>query len=141
MSEVSDSPIGWVSKHTREYVATDGRKGHKWSGVRCLVLTTTGRSSGLKRRTSLIYGTEGDAFVVVGSNGGKKDNPQWFKNLVADPLVHVQVGAEKFEAIARATAGDERMRLWRMMTKMWPDYERHQKRTAREIPVVVLERT
>lgn len=141
MSEVSDSPIGWVSKHTREYVATDGRKGHKWSGVRCLVLTTTGRRSGLKRRTSLIYGTEGDAFVVVGSNGGKKDNPQWFKNLVADPLVHVQVGAEKFEAIARATAGDERMRLWRMMTKMWPDYERHQKRTAREIPVVVLERT
>jgi deazaflavin-dependent oxidoreductase (nitroreductase family) len=138
--EITDSPIGWVSRHTREYVATDGRKGHKWSGVRCLVLTTTGRRSGLKRRTTLIYGTDKAAFVVVGSNGGKKDNPQWCKNLMADPRVHVQVGAERFNAIARVSAGPERRRLWRQMAKMWPDYERHQKRTARTIPVVVLER-
>jgi len=140
MAKIIDSPIGWVAKHTREYVATDGRKGHKWSGVRCLVLTTTGRRSGLKRRTTLIYGTDGDSFFVVGSNGGKKDDPQWCYNLSADPHVHVQVAAEKFDAVARVATGDERKQVWRMMVEIWPDYVRHQNKVARELPVVVLER-
>ena len=140
MVEVRDSPVGWVARHTREYVATDGKKGHKWSGVRCLVLTTTGRRSGYKRRTTLIYGSDGDDFVVVGSNGGKKNNPQWYHNLVADSNVYVQVGAERFDATARVAFGNERARLWRMMTKIWPEYDKNQRKVERELPVVVLER-
>jgi deazaflavin-dependent oxidoreductase (nitroreductase family) len=140
MTDIKDSPIGWVARHTREYVASDGKKGHKWSGARCLVLTTTGRRSGYRRRTTLIYGTDGDRYVVVGSNGGKKQNPQWYYNLVADQRVHVQVGAEKFDAIARVATGNERKRLWRMMAKIWPEYDRYQKKVERDLPVVVLER-
>ena len=139
MSEIRDSPVAWVARHTREYVASDGKKGHKWSGVRCLVLTTTGRRSGFKRRTTLIYASDGDGFVVVGSNGGKKNSPQWYHNLVADPRVHVQVGAEKFEGVARVASGNERARLWPKMTKIWPEYDKYQQKVERELSVVVLE--
>jgi deazaflavin-dependent oxidoreductase (nitroreductase family) len=64
-------------------------------------------------------------FFVVGSNGGKKDNPQWCYNLGANPHVHVQVAAEKFDAIARIATGDERKQVWRMMAEIWPDYVRN----------------
>ncbi|MGH2787889.1 MAG: nitroreductase family deazaflavin-dependent oxidoreductase [Actinomycetota bacterium] len=139
--EVKDSATGWVAKHTREYVESDGKRGHKWHGVRCLVLTTTGRRSGDRRRTALIYGTDADDYVVVASRGGNENHPQWYLNLVADPNVHVQVGAEKFDARARVASPKDRQRLWPVMVKIWPDYERYQATTDREIPVVVLERS
>jgi deazaflavin-dependent oxidoreductase (nitroreductase family) len=141
MAEVRDSATAWVAKHTREYVESDGKKGHKWHGVRCLVLTTTGRRSGDRRRTTLIYGTDGDDYVVVASRGGNRNHPQWYLNLVADPNVHVQVGAERFDSRARVAPPKDRQRLWPVMVKIWPDYERYQARTDREIPVVVLERS
>jgi deazaflavin-dependent oxidoreductase (nitroreductase family) len=140
MGEVKDSATGWVAKHTREYVESDGKKGHKWNGMRCLVLTTTGRRSGDKRRNALIYGTDGDDHLVVASKGGSKDHPHWYLNLVADPHVHVQVGSEKFDAVAHAASPEERKRLWPIMTKIFPMYESFQKKTDRVIPVVILKR-
>ena len=141
MTEVKDSASPWVAKHTREYVESDGKKGHKWRGVNTLVLTTTGRRSGDKRRNALIYGRDGDDYVVVASKGGHKNHPLWFLNLVADPNVHVQVEAEKFDAVARVASPEEKRRLWPVMSKIWPDYDKYQMRTDRDIPVVVLERS
>jgi deazaflavin-dependent oxidoreductase (nitroreductase family) len=138
--EVFDSPTRWVAQHIRRYVETDGRRGHQWSGVNTLLLTTRGRRSGKLRRTALIYGRDGERYLVVGSKGGAKRHPAWYLNLVADPEVHVQVGAEKFPARARAGNAEEKPRLWRIMTSIWPEYERYQARTSREIPVVILER-
>jgi deazaflavin-dependent oxidoreductase (nitroreductase family) len=138
--EVQDSPTRWVARHVRGYLDTDGRSGHKWHGARTLLLTTRGRRSGKLRRTALIYGRDGDRYLVVASNGGARDHPFWYLNLSAQPEVQVQVEAERFAARARTADADERPRLWRRMTEIWPEYDRYQKRTSREIPVVVLER-
>jgi deazaflavin-dependent oxidoreductase (nitroreductase family) len=141
VTEVKDSASPWVAKHTREYVESDGRKGHKWRGVHTLVLTTTGRRSGDKRRNALIYGTDGDDYIVVASKGGHKNHPLWYLNLVADPNVQVQVLGEKFKARARAASPEEKKRLWPKMAKIWPEYDKYQARTDRDIPVVILERS
>ncbi|CCH27929.1 nitroreductase family deazaflavin-dependent oxidoreductase [Actinosynnema sp. NPDC047251] len=138
---VVDSPVGWVNKHIRNYIESDGAKGHEWrSGVYTLLLTTIGRKSGQPRRTALIYQPYGDAYVIVASYGGSPDHPAWYKNLEANPTVDVQVGADEFTATARTTSGDERAELWKLMNEVWPDYEGYQKKTDREIPVVVLDR-
>jgi deazaflavin-dependent oxidoreductase (nitroreductase family) len=138
--EVLDSPTRWVARHVRRYVQTDGSSGHRWNGRNTLLLTTRGRRSGKLRRTALIYGRDGDNYVVVASNGGARNHPFWYLNLTAEPEVRVQVGPERFAARARTAGAEERPRLWRLMAEIWPDYERYQKRTGREIPVVVLER-
>jgi deazaflavin-dependent oxidoreductase (nitroreductase family) len=137
--QVVDSPRDWVNKHIQRYVATGGADGHEWKpGVPTLLLTTRGRKSGLLRRTALIYGRDGDAYVVVASQGGRPTHPAWYLNLDADPQVHVQVGATELEARARTATGAERARLWREMASVWPAYDDYQAKTDRQIPVVVL---
>lgn len=141
MTEALDSAIPWVAEHTRKYVESGGREGHDWNGVPTLVLTTTGRRSGQPRRNALIYGRDGDAYVLVASFGGAPKHPLWYENLLADPGVHVQVGAETFAATARTASGEERARLWPVMAAIWPDYDKYQARTEREIPLILVERT
>jgi deazaflavin-dependent oxidoreductase (nitroreductase family) len=138
--KVFDSPRGWVASHVRRYVESDGKRGHSWSGVHTLLLTTRGRRSGKLRRTALIYGQDRGRFLVVGSNGGAKRHPSWFLNLSQTPDVTVQVGPERFPARARPATAREKTRLWRLMASIWPEYDRYQARTQREIPVVILER-
>jgi deazaflavin-dependent oxidoreductase (nitroreductase family) len=140
--EVHDSPTGWVAQHIHQYVETDGRSGHEWRpGVPTLLLTTRGRKSGLRRRTALIYGQDGDRYLVVASRGGSPEHPAWYRNLTEHPEVHIQVGADRFAARARTATADEKPRLWQLMTAIWPDYDNYQTKTSREIPVVILEPT
>ncbi len=134
-----DSPTPWVADHIKEYLASDGKQGHIWRGAPTLLLTTTGRKSGEQRRTALIYGQDGDRYVVVASKGGAPRNPLWFLNLRDHPEAQIQVNADVMDVRARVAAGDERTRLWEQMAKIWPDYNAYQTRTKREIPVVVLE--
>jgi deazaflavin-dependent oxidoreductase (nitroreductase family) len=129
-----------MADHIERYLATNGADGHIWRGVPTLLLTTTGRRSGEPRLLPLIYGKDGDRYLVVASKGGAADHPAWYKNLVVHPQVDVQVGADKFRGRARTANRDERPRLWRTMTKIWPDYDKYQATTQREIPVVVIER-
>ncbi|HET6705178.1 nitroreductase/quinone reductase family protein [Amycolatopsis sp.] len=136
MSDVTDSPVGWVNAHVKRYLESGGSRGHRWSGTDTLLLTTRGRRTGLLRRTALIYGRDGNRFVVVGSNGGKAHHPEWYLNLRHDPEVRVQVGAEVFDARADTATGATRERLWAMMVEIFPEYDRFRTRTAREIPVV-----
>ena len=132
---------GWIADHLRRYQATDGADGHLWNGVPCLLLTTIGRKSGASLTLPLIYGRDADRVLIVASRGGAPDHPAWYKNLAAQPRVSVQVAADKFAAMARTAAGDERSRLWNAMAKIWPAYNEYQAKTTREIPVVVLERS
>jgi deazaflavin-dependent oxidoreductase (nitroreductase family) len=135
---VQDSPVGWVNKHTQRYLA-GSKGGHEWKpGVLTLLLTTTGRRTGAKRRTPLIYGRDGDNYVIVGSVAGSAQHPAWYLNLSADPHVEVQVGDDPFPAVARTAEGNERARLWDLMREIWPYYAGYQKKTQREIPVVVI---
>ncbi len=138
--QIFDSPSGWVADHIRNYVETGGESGHLWRGVPTLLLTTRGRKSGKLRRTALIYGQDGDHYVVVASRGGHPHHPAWYLNLVENPAVKVQVEADVFTALARTATPEEKARLWPLMVSIWPDYENYQKSTKREIPVVVLER-
>ena len=130
----------WIAEHLRKYLATNGADGHLWNGVPTLLLTTTGRKTGAALTLPLIYGKDGERCVIVASRGGAPDHPGWYKNLVAQPAVRVQVAADKFAARARTATGDERKRLWQAMTKIWPAYDEYQGKTSRQIPVVVLER-
>ncbi|HEY6627876.1 MAG TPA: nitroreductase family deazaflavin-dependent oxidoreductase [Acidimicrobiia bacterium] len=139
--EVFDSPSGWVSKHIDEYVETDGQKGYEWrNGAPTLLLTTRGRKTGKLRRTALIFGVDGDRYVLVASVGGAAKNPAWYLNLVANPDVELQVKAEKVKGRARTASAEEKPRLWQLMAAIWPDYDSYQTKTEREIPVVIVER-
>ena len=128
-------------EHVRRYVETDGAEGHDWEGgTEVLLLTTTGRRTGESRTTPLIYGRSGDDYLIVGSKGGADKPPAWLLNLEADPEVEVQVLGDRFPARARIADADEKPQMWQTMVGHWPSYDDYQRKTARDIPVVVLER-
>ncbi|GAA2618124.1 nitroreductase family deazaflavin-dependent oxidoreductase [Actinomadura fulvescens] len=140
-AEVIDSPEPSVAEHVQRYLATDGESGYMEGGVTNLLLTTVGRKSGRLRRTGLFFGQDGDRYVLIGSSfSGGPTHPSWYLNLLAEPEAQVQIKGEKFLVRARTAEGEERARLWRLMTSWWPEYDTYQARSTREIPVVVLER-
>jgi deazaflavin-dependent oxidoreductase (nitroreductase family) len=129
-------------EHVRRYVETDGEVGYTWrEGAPILILTFTGRKSGKEYSTPLIFGRDGENYVLVGSQGGMPEHPDWYLNLVANPEVGVQVKADKFRARARTAEGEEHQRLWTAMNEIWPHYDEYQAKTDRAIPVIVLERS
>ena len=146
--EEAGKPPAWVAEHLRIYRESGGAEGHLFDAtvagvpglVPCLLLTTTGRRSGKKLTSPLFYSTAGDAYVVAGSKGGAETQPGWYLNLRANPVVEVQVGREQFTAHARVATGKEREQLWEQMVQISPLYNDYQKKTKREIPVVVLEK-
>jgi proline iminopeptidase len=107
--------------------------------VPSLLLTTKGRKSGEKFVFPLFYGKAGQSYFVVASKGGAPQHPGWYRNILADPAVEVQVGTNKIQARARTATGAERTRLWDDALKFWPPYADYQHKTEREIPVVVLD--
>ena len=128
-------------EHIRRYEETDGEVGHDWEGgAPCLILTTKGRKTGEDRKFALIYQQHDGDYILVASKGGAPEHPGWYLNLVTNPDVKVQVRADKFAAKARTADDAERAELWPVMTNVWPDYDKYQTKTDRQIPVVVLER-
>jgi proline iminopeptidase len=129
-------------EHIKRYRETGGEVGHIWKkGSKTLLLTTKGRKSGQPRTTPLIYENADDKYVIVASKGGAPKDPGWYENLTKDPQVELQVKDEVFPARAHTAEGEERERLWKLAAQQWPDYDEYQKKTDREIPVVVLERS
>ena len=126
--------------HVERYEATDGAEGYIWNGAPTLVLTTTGRKSGQPRKSALIFGSDGDNFLLIASQGGAPKHPMWYLNLRDNPEVELQVLGDKFRAHARTATPDEKPRLWKIMTESWPSYDDYQTRTERDIPLDVLER-
>jgi proline iminopeptidase len=128
-------------EHVRAYRESGGKDGHDWKrGSKILLLTTKGRKTGEPRTAPLIYETDGDRYVIVASQGGAPEDPGWYRNLSKEPDVELQVWDEVFPARASTAEGEERERLWQLVTKQWPDYDAYAERTDRKIPVVVLER-
>jgi len=138
MSSSDDELFG--PEHVRVYRETDGERGYNWRGTEILLLTTKGRKSGEERTTPLIHRTDGDRWVIVASKGGTPEHPDWYLNLQDDPEIEIQVKDEKIPVTPSTAEGDERERLWKLMTEVWPDYDDYQGKTDRKIPVVVLER-
>ncbi|HJP76728.1 MAG TPA: nitroreductase family deazaflavin-dependent oxidoreductase [Pseudonocardiaceae bacterium] len=107
---------------------------------RLVLLTTTGARSGEPRTTPMMFHRDGDRVLVIASNVGAPKHPDWYRNLVANPRVSVEIGDEKYQASASTATGAERERLWRVLTENYPFFAEHQTKTSREIPVVVLTR-
>jgi deazaflavin-dependent oxidoreductase (nitroreductase family) len=138
MADTDDDLFG--EEHVRVYRETAGERGYHWRGTTILLLSTVGRRSGESRTTPLIHRADGARWVIVASKGGAPANPGWYENLLADPDVTIEVPGETVPVRASTAAGEERARLWSLMTEVWPAYDEYQARTEREIPVVVLER-
>jgi deazaflavin-dependent oxidoreductase (nitroreductase family) len=108
---------------------------------RLILLTTTGARSGLPRTSPVAYSTDGDRLVIVASKGGAPINPDWYFNLLANPIVTVELGAEKFQARASVVADEsERERLYAHHAELMPGFADYPQKTTRTIPVVLLER-
>ena len=132
--------------HIRLYRATGGRVGKKWhvgsalfKGVPVCLVTTTGAKSGLPRTVPLLYMRDGDRLVFVASQGGLPTNPQWYRNVLADPAVQVQIGRQHLRLRARTATPDERAVLWPRLVDLYADFASYQSWTDREIPVVIAE--
>ncbi|WP_018348459.1 nitroreductase family deazaflavin-dependent oxidoreductase [Longispora albida] len=138
--DVVDNTEGWIARHIQRYVDSDGADGHLYQGMPTLLLTTRGRRSGKLRRTPLIYGEHQGRYLIVASNGGDPKHPGWYHNLTEQPEVHLQVGPEKFTAVASTASEAAKQELWPIMTKIFPTYDRYQAVAGRPIPVVILER-
>jgi deazaflavin-dependent oxidoreductase (nitroreductase family) len=148
-----DSPttarvIKYMAKaQVRLFRLTNGRIGSRWrigAGFRkpvpTLLLEHVGRTSGTTYTTPLLYLQDGPDIVVVASQGGLPKNPQWYPNLLAHPDTRVRLRKEGFRTVrAREAVGDERAALWPRLVELYADFEKYQKWTEREIPVVVLE--
>lgn len=128
----------FVTTHVAAYRLTGGRIGGSFRGVDTLLLDHVGRRSGKRRTNPLLYVTDGDDLVIVASKGGSHRHPAWWLNLRDSPRTMIQVGGRRREVIARQADPDEKERLWPRLVEIWPDYETYQRRTSREIPVIVL---
>jgi F420H(2)-dependent quinone reductase len=127
--------------HEKLYKATDGRIGHRLLGVPALLLSTTGRRSGVRRTNGLIYAPDGADYLVVASNAGRDKPPAWLLNLEAKPEVEIQVGRQRQKGSSRAVepSDPDYARLWKIVNENNGDrYTAYQKETSRPIPVVVL---
>src|SRR5262245_22136869 len=128
----------FIAGHTALYRLTAGRIGQKVVGLPVLLLTTTGRKSGRPRTVPLVFFEDGERLVVIGSKGGAPQDPVWWLNLQKNPEAEVQVGAERRRVRARLASPEERARLWPRAKRENPTYAEYEKRTTREIPVVIL---
>lgn len=123
-----------------EFRANAGKVGGPFAGRTLLLLHTTGAKSGEERINPVAYTTDGDRLVIIASKGGAPTNPDWYYNILANPLVTVEVGTEKFQARAAVTAEPERTRLYNKMVEMMPGFAEYRLKTTRAIPVIVLTR-
>ena len=111
-----------------------------FAGRSLLLLTTRGAKTGHERTNPLAYTRDGDRIFVIASKGGAPTNPDWYRNLRANPRVTVEIGPERFEANATVAKGAERRRLYDLQAARMPAFKDYETKTTREIPVVVLER-
>src|SRR5215472_10658029 len=119
------------------YRLSTGRVMGRMGGAPILLLTTTGRKSGRNRTVPLLYLKDDGNFVIVASLGGAPKHPAWFLNLEANPRVELQEGRERLACTARRASAEEKARLWPRLVAIYPQYADYQKRTTRDIPVVI----
>ena len=123
-----------------EFRANEGKVGGPFAGAPMILVTHKGAKSGKEYTTPLVYSKDGDAVVIIASKAGAPDDPQWYRNMVANPGVTVEIGTESYAAVAREAKGDERDRLYAAQAAMMPNFDEYAAKTTRTIPVIVLDR-
>jgi F420H(2)-dependent quinone reductase len=139
----------WMKDHADRYLSSGGTEGHMYTisppgkaamTVPSLLLVTTGRKSGERYLFPLFYERTNGSYFVIASKGGAPEHPGWYRNILANPEVDIQVGTEKMRARARTASGEERARLWKQAVEFFPPYADYEVKAGdREIPVVVLD--
>jgi deazaflavin-dependent oxidoreductase (nitroreductase family) len=123
-----------------EFRTNNGKVTGSFEGAPLMLLTTTGAKSGQTRTNPVVYTRDGDRLVIIASKGGAPTSPDWYHNLVANPIVTVEVPGDKFEAKASVAHGEERDRLFAAQAAAMPRFSDYQQKTTRQLPVVILER-
>jgi len=137
--EYEPSPWSWVSEQVETYESSGGTQGLELQGKPVVVVTLRGRHSGKVRKAPVMRVEHDGTYAAVASKGGSPTNPEWYRNLLADPDVTVQDGPDVYEMRARQVEGDEKAAWWARAVEVWPPYDDYQQRTDRPIPVVLLE--
>src|SRR5262245_47609623 len=136
MSELNDFNQRVIS----EFRANQGKVGGQFANAPLLLLTTTGAKSGRVLTKPLAYTRDGDRLVVIASFAGAPKNPAWYNNLVANLVAPLELARERFQVRASATSGEDRQRLFNRQAEQMPIFADYQKKTTRQIPVLVLQR-
>ncbi len=136
MSELNE----YNKKVIEEFRANEGKVGGQMENMPVVLLTMTGAKSGRTITKPLVYTTDGDRIVVIASFAGAPHHPGWYHNLVANPEITLEIGTERFRAKAEVTGGEERQRLFDRQAEQMPIFNDYQKKTTRQIPVVVFNR-
>ena len=134
------NPNDWNQKIIDEFRANRGKVGGPFQGAPLLIIHHVGAKTGTEHLNPVLYQPLGDDFAVFASKGGAPENPGWYHNLVAHPEAEVEVGTEKYRVKARVAEGEERERIWEKQKTAYPQFAEYERKTARQIPVVVLER-
>ena len=137
--DYAPSRADWARRQAERYEATGGAEAADLRGRPVIVLTSVGARSGKLRKTALMRVEHDGIYAVVASMGGAPKHPVWYYNLKANPHVELQDGPTKRDYLAREATGDEKATWWERAVETWPDYAKYQVRTARRIPVFVLE--
>ena len=125
-------------KTIEEFRTNEGKVGGRFEGKTLLLLHTKGARSGKSRLNPTAYVRDGDRYIIIASKGGAPTNPSWYYNILANPLVTIEVGNETFQALATVAEEPERTRLYDKMVEMMPSFDEYRRKTTREIPVIVL---
>jgi deazaflavin-dependent oxidoreductase (nitroreductase family) len=136
------SPSEWVRDQVEAYERSGGSEANtlRDTGLPIVVVTNTGNKSGKVRKTPLMKVEHEGEYALVASKGGAPTHPVWYYNLLADPEVQIQDGAEPVDYAVREVSGEERQLWWERAVKAYPPYAEYQEKTSREIPVFVATR-
>ena len=137
--EYEPSPSKWVRDQVEKYESSGGAEGTALRGVPVVVITSLGASSGKLRKNPVMRIEHNGAYAAVASKGGAPKHPAWYRNFVEHPLVELQDRGARRDYTAREVSGEERAAWWKRAVAVWPDYDKYQTKTDREIPVFVLE--
>lgn len=137
---MSNQPNNWNKAIIDEFRANAGKVGGNFANMTLLLLHSTGAKSGKERINPVAYVRDGDRLAIIASKGGAPTNPDWYFNLIAHPLITVEVGTDTFQARAEPAKEPERSRLYQKMVQMAPRFAEYEKKTTRKIPVFVLEK-
>jgi deazaflavin-dependent oxidoreductase (nitroreductase family) len=139
--EYEPSTRDWVREQVEQYEGSDGTQGTtlRDTGLPVVIITNRGARSGKLRKTPVMRVEDDGRYAAIASQGGAPTHPRWYYNLRSDPLVELQDGPSKWDMIAREVTGDERAQWWRRAVAAYPPYAEYQQKTARQIPVFVLE--
>ena len=130
----------WNKAIIDEFRANAGKVGGQFAGATLLLLHTVGAKSGQERITPVVYVKDRDRFMIIASKGGAPTNPDWFHNILANPMVRVEVGTEQFQVRAAVASEPERTHLFNKMVEVMPGFAEYQQKTSRVIPVITLTR-